>query len=174
MNRVSLPLLIAALLLGGCAWDDAAVSGSTARVPPATDQPAIDQRSPSAPTNERAAAIALQQLGRPYRYGGASPAGFDCSGLVHYAYGRAGLPVPRTTGALWQALPPVAMADVRAGDVLFFDIDGKPSHVGIYVGEGQFVHAPATGRSVTLASVDQPFYRDAVLRVGRVRGPQRR
>ncbi len=173
MNRVSVSLLSAALLLGGCAWDDAAISGSTGtttRVPPA-----VDQRGPdAAATHERAAAIALQQLGRPYRYGGASPSGFDCSGLVHYAYGRAGQPVPRTTGALWQALPPVALADVRPGDVLFFDIDGKPSHVGLYVGEGQFVHAPATGRSVALASVEQPFYRDSVLRVGRVQSVGRR
>jgi cell wall-associated NlpC family hydrolase len=57
---------------------------------------------------------------------------------------------------------------VRPGDLLFFSIEGKMSHVGMYVGDGRFVHAPQSGRSVSVASLDSPFYRKALLRAGRV------
>lgn len=129
--------------------------------------------SPSSdrPTNslgERAAAVALDQVGTRYRYGGDSPQGFDCSGLVHYAYRQAGLNVPRTTGQLWAVASDVDRDDLRTGDLLFFRIDGKMSHVGMYLGERRFVHAPQSGRSVSVASLDAPFYRKALLRAGRL------
>ena len=101
----------------------------------------------SATVGERAAAIALQQVGSAYRYGGTSPAGFDCSGLVQYSYRAAGKTVPRTTGQLWNVAGEVAYDDLQAGDLLFFRFDGKMSHVGIYVGNEQFVHAPSAGGS---------------------------
>jgi len=116
---------------------------------------------------ERAANIALQQVGVPYRYGGATPSGFDCSGLVHYAYAGAGKYIPRTTTALWKNMRPVAEQDLQVGDILFFRIAGKVSHVGMYVGRGQFVHAPSTGKSVSLASLRSEFYQDALIRAGR-------
>lgn len=127
--------------------------------------------SPDGPTNslgEQAAAVALDQVGTRYRYGGDSPRGFDCSGLVHYAYRQAGLNVPRTTGQLWAAASDVDRDDLRTGDLLFFRIDGKMSHVGMYLGERRFVHAPQSGRSVSVASLDAPFYRKALLRAGRL------
>ena len=111
----------------------------------------------------------MQQVGVPYRYGGSSPAGFDCSGLVHYSYSRAGKPVPRTTAALWDALLPVASPDMRTGDLLFFRIDGKMSHVGLYLGGGRFVHAPSSGRSVVIEDLDDAYYRRALIRAGRPR-----
>ncbi|MEM6819337.1 MAG: C40 family peptidase [Pseudomonadota bacterium] len=114
------------------------------------------------------ASIAQEQIGVPYRYGGSTPRGFDCSGLVHFAYAGAGIDVPRTTGALWQASSTVARADARPGDVLFFDIDGKPSHVGIYLGDGFFVHAPSSGKQVNTQRLDSGWYRDRLLRVGRL------
>ena len=117
---------------------------------------------------QQAAAFALEQVGTPYRYGGASPDGFDCSGLVQYAYDRAGIRVPRTTGQLWQAAAPVAQPDLEAGDLLFFRIEGKMSHVGMYLGERRFVHAPQSGRSVSVASLDAPFYRSALIGAGRL------
>ncbi len=117
---------------------------------------------------ERAAAVALDQVGIRYRYGGSGPQGFDCSGLVHYAYGEAGVVVPRTTGQLWAAAADVDRGDLRAGDLLFFRIEGKMSHVGMYLGERRFVHAPQSGRRVSVASLDAPFYRKALLRAGRV------
>ena len=118
---------------------------------------------------ERAAAVAVQQVGVPYRYGGSSPAGFDCSGLVHYSYLRAGRPVARTTAALWDTLAPVETRQMRAGDLLFFRIEGKMSHVGMYLGGGRFVHAPSSGRSVTIEDLGNEYYRRALIRAGRPR-----
>ncbi|MDH5302994.1 MAG: C40 family peptidase [Gammaproteobacteria bacterium] len=116
---------------------------------------------------QKAAAIAVQQVGVRYRYGGASPAGFDCSGLVHYAYANAGKRIPRTTAAQWQTMQPVGNNDLRVGDILFFRIAGKISHVGMYVGDGDFVHAPSTGNVVSVASLRSEYYQDAFIRAGR-------
>lgn len=116
---------------------------------------------------ERAAAVALQQVGVPYRYGGSTTSGFDCSGLVQYSYRRAGKTVPRTTGQLWSSTSTVNRNELQAGDLLFFSIDGKMSHVGMYLGGQRFVHAPSTGRKVTVASLDSPFYSRALVRAGR-------
>ena len=129
--------------------------------PPVPDSSA---RSPGA----KAAAVALDQVGVRYRYGGNGPQGFDCSGLVHYAYRQAGVSVPRTTGELWDAAADVDRNDLRAGDILFFKVEGKMSHVGMYLGERRFVHAPQSGRRVSVASLDAPFYRKALLRAGRI------
>jgi cell wall-associated NlpC family hydrolase len=119
-------------------------------------------------TGERAADVALQQVGVPYRYGGASPSGFDCSGLVQYSYSRAGVAVPRTTIQLWSAATPVNEAEMRPGDLLFFNIEGKMSHVGVYLDEKRFVHAPQSGRKVSVESLESPFYSAAFIRAGRL------
>ena len=116
---------------------------------------------------DNAAAVALRQVGVPYRYGGSTPGGFDCSGLVHYSYARAGIVVPRTTATLWQNMRPVAKEQLRRGDVLFFNIAGKMSHVGMYIGGGRFVHAPSSGKTVSVASLNSDYYRKALIRAGR-------
>lgn len=121
-----------------------------------------------ATVGDRAVAVALDQVGTPYRYGGNTPRGFDCSGLIHYAYHEAGLSVPRTTGQLWSATETVGKRQLRAGDLLFFSIAGKMSHVGLYVGGKRFVHAPQSGRTVEVTSMDKPFYREALVRTGRL------
>jgi len=118
---------------------------------------------------ERAAAVALQQVGVPYRYGGTTPSGFDCSGLMHYSYAHAGKSVPRTTAALWDALAPIQNHNLRVGDLLFFRISGKVSHVGMYLGNGRFVHAPSSGKAVSVASLGTDYYRKAFIRAGRPR-----
>ena len=118
---------------------------------------------------ESAAAIALDQVGVPYRYGGSSPSGFDCSGLVQYSYLRAGKPVPRTTKQLWNSTQALGRHELRVGDLLFFRIEGKMSHVGLYLGKRRFVHAPSSGRTVAVASLDSPYYHKAFLRGGRLR-----
>ena len=151
---------IAALILAGCAGP-AVVTTKPGEVSVAKAAPAS--------VAERAAAVALQQVGSAYRYGGASPAGFDCSGLVHYSYREAGMRVPRTTGQLWQSAGTVAYDDLQVGDLLFFRFDGKMSHVGIYVGEEQFVHAPSSGKRVSIESLDADYYRRALIRGGRLR-----
>ena len=116
---------------------------------------------------ERAAAIALRQVGVPYRYGGSSANGFDCSGLIQYSYRQAGKSVPRTTGQLWAATTTVSRNELRQGDVLFFRVEGKMSHVGLYLGGQRFVHAPSSGRTVSVESLNSPFYADAFIRAGR-------
>ncbi len=116
---------------------------------------------------EQAAVVAVRQLGVPYRYGGSTSKGFDCSGLVHYAYSKAGKSIPRTTAGQWQALQPVAANSLRVGDILFFNIQGKVSHVGLYLGSRRFVHAPSSGREVTIAELDSAYYRKVFVRGGR-------
>jgi cell wall-associated NlpC family hydrolase len=115
----------------------------------------------------RAAAVALQQVGVPYRYGGSTTRGFDCSGLVQYSYGRAGKNVPRTTTQLWSATSTVRRADLQVGDLLFFNIEGKMSHVGMYIGGQQFVHAPSSGKTVTVGRLTSAYYSAAFIRAGR-------
>lgn len=154
-------IIALAIGVGGCAWQPVE--------PPDAGTGAASEAAPLRSTiGERAASIALEQIGTPYRYGGQTPAGFDCSGLVHYAYGQAGKSVPRTTGALWSRAQPVARNELRAGDLLFFSIDGKMQHVGLYVGDGRFAHAPSSGRTVTVESLSTEFYRQAFLRGGRL------
>lgn len=119
------------------------------------------------PLHEKAAATALRQIGTPYRYGGADAGGFDCSGLVYFAYRHAGKQIPRTTGSMWNSLQRVPAAELRAGDVLFFRIEGKVSHVGMYLGDRRFVHAPQRGREVSVAKLDSPYYRQAYIGAGR-------
>lgn len=127
----------------------------------------VNRTSRPVQVGERAAAIAISQVGVPYRYGGNSTTGFDCSGLVQYSYARAGKNVPRTTGQQWSAVRTVQRSDLRAGDLLFFSIEGKMSHVGMYIGNGEFVHAPSSGRTVTTASLNSAYYSKAFLRAGR-------
>ncbi len=108
-------------------------------------------------------------LGTPYRYGGEDRHGFDCSGLVQWSYARAGLYLPRTTEEQFADTTPIGMEAVVPGDLLFFRLQGRQvSHVGIYVGDGAFIHAPATGRRVEIARLDDPFWQRRVVRVGRV------
>jgi len=130
-------------------------------------QGAVGRNSDRSAVARRAAAVALEQVGVPYRYGGSTPSGFDCSGLVHYSYANAGRSIPRTTAGLWANLAPVDTRQIRTGDLLFFSISGKMSHVGMYLGDGRFVHAPSTGRVVAVESLDSDYYRRALIRAGR-------
>ena len=108
----------------------------------------------------RAAANALKVLGTRYQYGGADPlSGFDCSGLVQFSFREAGVRVPRTTEEQRLASRPILRAELRAGDLLFFDLESKKnSHVGIYQGDGTFVHAPSTGKDVRRDRLDAPYW----------------
>ncbi|MGR8930564.1 MAG: C40 family peptidase [Gammaproteobacteria bacterium] len=119
--------------------------------------------------NIRAVNDALQLQGQPYVYGGESPQeGFDCSGLVVYVYQLQGLKLPRTTRLLAQQLPSVPPEQRRPGDLLFFHTNKPFSHVGIYVGDDNFVHAPSTRTGhVMLSSLQQPYWRDRFIGVRR-------
>jgi cell wall-associated NlpC family hydrolase len=109
----------------------------------------------------RAAELAASMVGRPYSYGGQSPAsGFDCSGLVLYSYRRAGLKVPRETGEQLRYGRRIGASDLVRGDLIFFDQEGKrASHVAVYLGDGRFVHAPSTGKSVRIDSLESAYWR---------------
>lgn len=106
-------------------------------------------------------AHAERMLGTPYRYGGASPRqGFDCSGLVYFSHRQLGIEVPRTTRGQRRHSRAVSLQALRPGDLVFFDLtDAKTRHVGIYIGGGRFIHAPSSGKRVSVASLDNPYWR---------------
>ena len=113
--------------------------------------------SASSTPHERAAAEALKMVGAPYRYGGASPNGFDCSGLVQYSFARAGVTLPHQTEKQRRLGKRVALSELRPGDLVFFDQQGKKNgHVAIYLGKGEIVHAPSSGKRVRRDRLDSP------------------
>lgn len=121
------------------------------------------------PVGEVASRVALRQVGVPYRYGGSTTSGFDCSGLVQFSYAAAGIRMPRTTSQLWTATDTVSKRELQPGDLLFFNVGGKMAHVGMYVGGQKFVHAPSSGKTVTVASLTSSYYDKAFVRAGRPR-----
>lgn len=96
---------------------------------------------------------AAKYLGVPYVYGGTSPAGFDCSGLIYYAAKEAGISLPRTSQAQSTLGSYVSVSDLQAGDLVFWGSVGSAYHVGVYIGNGQYIHAPEPGQNVTVQSV---------------------
>jgi murein DD-endopeptidase len=114
----------------------------------------------SSAAGDRAAETALTLLGRPYRFGGDTPDGLDCSGLVRYSYRTAGVDVPHSTAALRRRTRPVSTRHIRKGDLVFFKQLGKKySHVGIYVGGNHFVHAPSSGKTVRRDSLVDSYWK---------------
>src|SRR5262249_7069653 len=107
------------------------------------------------PAHADAASLALQQIGVPYQWGGATPAGFDCSGLVAYVYAQLGITLPHSAAAQYGLGTPVSQSQLQPGDLVFFD---SLAHVGIYIGGGQFVHAPHTGTFVRIQSLSDAWY----------------
>jgi murein DD-endopeptidase len=117
---------------------------------------------------EALAEFALRLRGSPYRYGGATLDGFDCSGLVFYAHRQLGLTVPRTSRDQAEEAVTIKPRKLRRGDLVFFRIDSrKVNHVGIYIGRHQFVHAPGAGKPVTINSLDDEFYAERFFSAGR-------
>jgi cell wall-associated NlpC family hydrolase len=111
-----------------------------------------DQPLPAAPPGRYGGVvgIAMQYLGTPYVYGGASPGGFDCSGFVMYVFGQAGVSLPHNAAAQYGYGTPVSRSQLQPGDLVFFNGLG---HVGIYVGGGSFIHSPHTGDVVKISSL---------------------
>ena len=116
------------------------------------------QAAPAAP--DRAASVAVKMVGKRYRMGGGSPStGFDCSGLVQFSYRQAGLAVPRSTEQQLRSSTSVKRSELRRGDLVFFDQEGKKhSHVGFYLGDGRFVHAPSSGKQVRIDRLDARYW----------------
>jgi cell wall-associated NlpC family hydrolase len=177
--NVRLPKLLLIL-----AWAAAAACASSGAVPrpfPSPAAPPAASRSPSraeaaaapvtaeaasaplaaeaAPLSSAVVGTALALRGVPYRSGGSDPAGFDCSGFVWYVFARNGIAIPRTVAAQFQVGRPIRDSDLRAGDLVFFQTGGAPaSHVGMVIGDGQFVHAPSSRGEVRIERLATPYW----------------
>ncbi len=123
--------------------------------------------------NTGAAAVityAKQFIGTPYRYGGSSPSGFDCSGFTSYVYKHFGVNLSHSSRAQYSQVTKVSRSELQAGDLVFFTNGGTSiGHVGIYVGGGQFIHSPSAGRSVCIESMSSGYYASHYVGGGRVR-----
>lgn len=158
-------MLPAAALSTGCAHRshpaDATVQVS---------EPALQAAQATRTLSDEAIVHAVAQIGSPYRFGGTTPAGFDCSGLVLYSYRLAGIDLPRDTREQRRATRRIERSEVRSGDLLFFARGGREQalHVGLYVGDGEFVHAAYRGGSVRLERLDSPHWRRTFIEARRV------
>ena len=157
--------LVRALLGVAAAWLVAGCAGA----PPRAADPARPMIEPAAtppvivsgPSVEDAFARRIVDeargfLGAPYRLGGAEPAGMDCSGLVSLVFSRAGVATPRTALTQQQAALRIELDELQPGDVVFFRLPDP--HVGVYLGASEFIHAPGSGRTVTIARLDEPYF----------------
>ncbi len=104
---------------------------------------------------------AQRYLGVRYRYGGATPRGFDCSGYVMYVYEKNGILLPRSVGSQYKAGRRIRTRQAKPGDLVFFKTSRKKrlSHVGIYMGGRRFIHAPRSGKRVSYADMRNPYWR---------------
>jgi murein DD-endopeptidase len=122
------------------------------------------------PWRDAVAGAAQEMIGAPYRTGGRTPSGFDCSGLVVYSYQRAGFTgLPRTAAGLARASTAIDVHQLLPGDLLFFAPDRQRiTHVALYVGGGRFVHARKHGYAVERVALDDPYWRRVLARAGRL------
>jgi peptidoglycan DL-endopeptidase CwlO len=118
--------------------------------PPTTQAPRQNYPAPTAGA-ATAVAEALRQLGKPYVFGAAGPNSFDCSGLTQWAWNKAGVSMDHYTGAQWNAFPHVPLDQIQPGDLVFLRVD--LGHMGMYIGGGEFIHAPHTGDVVRIAKI---------------------
>jgi len=142
---VLLGVLLIAVACSGkrVAWEDGG-----AVVPPPVEGPAASRGA-------AAARIATRYLGAPYVWGGASAAGFDCSGLITHVYGKVGVSIPHNAAQQYRYGTAVARDQLQAGDLVFFN---RLHHNGIYLGEGRFIHATKPG-GVRIARLDDDWFR---------------
>jgi len=155
MNRFW--LLLTLCFLAGCA-----------STPREQDTSVIESAAPA--FGDEVAVRAIAQVGKPYRYGGADLEGFDCSGLVFFIHRELGVTVPRTAAEQYAASQPVNVQRLEPGDLLFFRTTKakRVSHVGIYAGEGRFIHAPQTGRDIELRDLSDQYYGPRLVGAGRL------
>lgn len=151
-HLLGLLILLGLTLLAGCSSQKPIVTRD--------EGPAIDGNGLSI-DRILVMSAAKDALGTPYRWGGTTPAGYDCSGLVKMAYGKIGISLPRTSNAQFHALREIDVA--RPGDLLFFGHGSHATHVGIYMGHRQMIHAPGSGRTVSVSSLDIRYWRQHYL-----------
>ena len=154
---------------GAAAAQPVATASSTPTAAVNTNQNGTSVASSTATNNnaaETVVAAALSQVGTPYVWGGATPGqGLDCSGLVQYAYGRANVALSHYTVAQESAGRQVSLSDLQPGDIIFWGGVGASYHDAIYIGNGQYVHAPQPGETVKVASISQYFMPSFAVRV---------
>jgi len=130
--------------------------------------PFTPQQQPH-PAAQQLLNVALQQQGIAYRYGGSKPStGFDCSGFIQFSYGQTGKRIPRTTRAQYQSSQAVPISQIRPGDLLFYETQGRrPGHVAMYLGRGEMIHAPSSGKNVLISRLNNPYWRTRLVAAGR-------
>jgi cell wall-associated NlpC family hydrolase len=153
-------MLMLAALSGACA-----ARGGTPvprPFPGASLPPSAIEPTPAPPAPASAPALvstALTFRGVPYRNGGSDPSGFDCSGFIQYVFGQLGTFLPREVRDQYHSGRAIDRDNVEAGDLLFFETDGRgPSHVGLAIGDGEFVHAPSSRGVVRVERYDFPYW----------------
>jgi cell wall-associated NlpC family hydrolase len=155
-RRVALAAALGAALLAGCARE-----ATRPTAPGGGYWPPVSPADPAAANAVTLRALSL--VGTPYRYGGNTPdSGFDCSGLVNYVFAdMLELALPRSSRDLAAVQGPrLEPTRLASGDLVFFGSNGNVTHVGIYVGEGRFVHAPSSGGTVRLDHLDGSYWRE--------------
>ncbi|GKW20641.1 hypothetical protein PEC302107_23700 [Pectobacterium araliae] len=120
----------------------------------------------------------MSQIGKPYHWGGSSPfTGFDCSGLVYYAYKDVvKIPIPRTANEMYHLrdAAPIKKSELESGDLVFFRINnrGAADHVGVYLGEGKFIQSPRTGSDIRISKLSEDYWQEHYVGARRVVTPQ--
>lgn len=152
----------------------APVSLSSPDNAPLVAQLAALQEAQDAPSTSARVKTVLQRalalLGTPYRWGGTSPDnGFDCSGLVGYVFRTIGIDLPRVSRAMANEGTPITdRSALTEGDLVFFGRRGRVDHVGIYIGDGKFLHAPRTGRDVTVSTLSDGYWSQKYMEARRI------
>jgi cell wall-associated NlpC family hydrolase len=165
LNKAGLAAALT-LVLAACATTRAP-SENPVRPGSSIPGPSMNQGTPR-DRHELMVYNAMTMLGQPYRFGGAAPGGFDCSGLVLYAANGAGLRLPRTAREQLGVGQHVARGELRAGDLVFMHLAHKELHVGIAIDAERFIHAPSTGGSVRIDTLASPTYAKGFLGARRI------
>ena len=183
MGSAALAVLACAVVAGGCAARQPRVTVLPPRGGPAEERAAPAVPPPAARPDDTGSAIAAgaagamiaqtaeTMIGAPYRDGGALPDGFDCSGLVSWAFARHGVAVPRDVRRQAAAGVPVERGGILPGDLLFFATNGSgPTHVAIAMDGGRFVHAPKSGAVVRIESLASAYWSSRLVSIRRLWG----
>ena len=118
-------------------------------------------RSGDSADGSRIIAKAAEYLGTPYRYGGASASGFDCSGFTQFVYSEVGIKIKRTSAQQYENARKISFEQLQKGDLVFFSTNsGKPDHVGIYIGDKKFIHAPSKGKKIQISSFENSYWKE--------------